>query len=81
MHLKDDWNPTPDKLPSVIPPAGLLLARQSYLYNQIREFCRDGTEDLVCPLLQQEQREDALPTPPPKRSQQSTRQCREASKD
>ena len=41
IHLKDDWNPTPDELPPVIPPAGLSLARQWYLYNQIREFCRE----------------------------------------
>ena len=28
-------------------PAGLPLARQLYLYEQIREYCRDGTEYLV----------------------------------
>ena len=36
-------------LPPAITPAGLPLARQLYLYEQIREYCRDGTEDLVCP--------------------------------
>ena len=41
--------PSPDILPSVISPSGLSSARQWYLYNQIREFCRDGTQVLVCP--------------------------------
>ena len=45
----DDWTPTADELPPVIHPPGLSNARQWYLYNQIREFCSTGTQDLVCP--------------------------------
>ncbi|XP_067943168.1 uncharacterized protein [Watersipora subatra] len=36
-------------LPKLIKPEGLDNDRQEYLYNNIREFCRPGTEDLVCP--------------------------------
>lgn len=43
------WSPAPDRLPSVINPTGLSPARQWYLFREIREFCRPGTEDLVCP--------------------------------
>lgn len=43
------WVPTPYQLPPPILPSGLSSTRQWYLYNQIREFCREGTQDLVCP--------------------------------
>ena len=46
----DSWVATADQLPPVIKPSGLSGERQWYLYNRIREFCRAGTEDLVCPL-------------------------------
>ena len=40
----------PDCLPAeLIPPSGLFLERQQYLYTEIREFCEEGTEDLVAP--------------------------------
>ena len=39
----------PAGLPPSITPAGLPLDRQRYLHSDIREFCRDGTADLVCP--------------------------------
>lgn len=38
-----------DGFPDQIFPEGLPIDRQQYLYNEIREFCRPGTEDLVCP--------------------------------
>lgn len=44
------WVPTTAELPPQISPSGLSNQRQWYLYNEIREFCRQGTEDLVCPL-------------------------------
>lgn len=47
--LTDDWNPSASELPPVIMPTGLSLERQWYLYNEIREFCRTGTDHLVCP--------------------------------
>ena len=46
----NEWVPSPHTLPPVIRPAGLSLPRKWYLYNSIREYCRPGTEDLVCPL-------------------------------
>ena len=36
-------------LPSLITPNGLSEERKYYLYNEIRPFCRPGTEDLVAP--------------------------------
>ena len=45
----EEWSPTADELPPVIHPIGLSLTRQWYLYRQIREFCKEGTEDLTCP--------------------------------
>ena len=50
QHLVDeDWYPDSTELPPVIQPAGLSHTRQTYLYQQIRAFCRPGTEDLTCP--------------------------------
>ena len=45
----EEWCPATDELPTTITPVGLPLTRQVYLYEQIRDYCRDGTEDLVCP--------------------------------
>ena len=45
----EEWQPAADELPTAITTAGLPLARQLYLYEHIREYCRDGTEYLVCP--------------------------------
>ena len=39
----------PKGLRPIIRPQGLSMERQNYLYGEIREFCREGTEDLVCP--------------------------------
>lgn len=36
-------------LPDVIEPKGFTVARAEYLRNDIRQFCRHGTEDLVAP--------------------------------
>ena len=36
-------------LPDVLEPEGLSLTRQWYLYEQIREFCKDSCRDMVCP--------------------------------
>ena len=49
MLFDEEWQPAADELWTALTPAGLPLARQLYLYEQIREYCRDGTEDLVCP--------------------------------
>ncbi len=67
----DSWVPTTAELPPQIMPSGLSDERQWYLYKEIREFCRDGTEDLTCPLpstpLQQHGTapdDDDVPAPP-----------------
>ena len=36
-------------LPSIIDPSGLSRDRMNYLFNEIREFCASGSEDLVAP--------------------------------
>lgn len=43
-----------DTLPPSIPPAplqpkGLDQQRKQYLYTEIRQFCKEGTEDLIAP--------------------------------
>lgn len=43
------WKPSPSELPDIVPPAGLSLDRQWYLYEKIREFCNPDVQDLVCP--------------------------------
>ena len=40
---------TPTELPDVIVPPGLNVTRQWYLFEQIREFCKENCRDLVCP--------------------------------
>ena len=37
------------QLPEVVSPTGFSPERELYLYNDIREFCKEGTEDLVAP--------------------------------
>ena len=51
MLFDEEWQPAAHELPTASTPAGLPLARQLYLYEQIRDYCRNGTEDLVCPNL------------------------------
>ena len=46
--LKDDWNIHASS-PETIPPKGLSAERQWYLFDQIRQFCPEGTKDIVCP--------------------------------
>ena len=46
--LKNNWS-TFESGPNVIPPKGLSLDYQWYLFDWIRQFCPDGTKDLVCP--------------------------------
>ena len=39
----------PGQLPDVVQPNGFSAERESYLYKEIRQFCEEGTEDLVAP--------------------------------
>ena len=36
-------------LPNEVPPSGFSLQGKKYLFNEIRQFCRAGTEDSVAP--------------------------------
>ena len=47
--LKKDHPPFHHRLPEVISPKGFTAEREAYLYNEIREFCKEGSEDLVAP--------------------------------
>lgn len=47
---ENTWAPSATELPPTVTPPGLSNKRQWYLFNDIREFCREGTEDLACPL-------------------------------
>ena len=44
------WSPKADELPPILPPSGLSLQRQWYLYHKIGEFCSDLLRDVICPL-------------------------------
>ena len=48
--LKDNWSPQPDVLPPVIPPPELSKERQWHLFDSIRQFCTESTQDITCPL-------------------------------
>ena len=41
--------PPESALPSEISPEGLSEERKQYLFREIRQFCKQGTEDLVAP--------------------------------
>lgn len=50
--LKNKSNaPQPGPLPPVVSPKGISRERAEYLFKEIREFCRLGTEDLVVPAV------------------------------
>ena len=50
MLLKDPSNlPQQGILPSQIKPEGLSDERKRYLFHEIRQYCKSGTEDLVAP--------------------------------
>ena len=39
----------PGILPARLQPKGLDHQRKVYLFNEIRQFCKEGTEDLIAP--------------------------------
>ena len=47
--LSGVWSPSPADKPPPITPKGLSLERREYLYQRIRQYCREGTRDAVCP--------------------------------
>lgn len=38
------------EMPEIIQPHGFTAARKKYLYQEIRHFCAEGTEDVVAPV-------------------------------
>ena len=50
LILDTTWRPSSHQLPHIVPPSGLSLERQWYLFNQIRPYCLDDVQDEVCPL-------------------------------
>ena len=44
------WNPVATDLPPVLTPKGLSADRQWYLYEKIRPYCDNYSDDIVCPL-------------------------------
>lgn len=43
--------PQRGQLPAIVTPTGISRERAEYLYKEIREFCRAGTENLVAPVV------------------------------
>ena len=39
--------PPPSILPDIVNPDGLTEERRNYLFREIRQFCKPGTEDIV----------------------------------
>lgn len=49
QNLLKDASVVPTGMPEEIKPTGLSPERKLYLYNEIREFCKEEVKDLVCP--------------------------------
>ena len=50
LHLlRGVWSPSVVEKPPSIAPAGLSLERRKYLYEKIRQYCREDVRDIVCP--------------------------------
>ena len=75
---RDSFTPAIGMLPPIIPPQGLSLDRQTYLFEKIREFCDADQQDRVCPRPRQvlstcedkedeEDNEEDEQVPPPKK--------------
>lgn len=72
--IKGNWIPDKDELPPVIPPPGLPVDCQWYLYDNICQFCSHETQDITCslPAVPQtdtpEEFTSPLQSPPPTQS-------------
>ena len=63
--LTSEVFPTATEMPLPVEPKGFSLEREWYLYDQIREFCEEGKQDLLCPLPSRpRQRSIGIPPPP-----------------
>ena len=63
--LRGVWSPSPSEKAPSITPAGLSLERRKYLYEKIREYCREDVRDIVCPAPIHEQPSDAISSATP----------------
>ena len=43
------WSPSLTQKPPSITPASLSLERRKYLYEKLREYCREDVKDHMCP--------------------------------
>ena len=46
--LLGDWSPSLADKPPLVPATGLSLERRRYLFERIREYCREESKDAVC---------------------------------
>ena len=65
LVMDSSWVPSLQQLPPVVPPSGLSLERQWYLYNSIRMYCPQEVQDEVCPLPLTPLSAAATPAAPP----------------
>lgn len=56
LRAENDFPPA--ELPTIQEPKGLDHQRQMYLFNEIRQFCKEGTEDLIAPEPQRDPHTD-----------------------
>ena len=70
------------EMPEVIPPPGIPMERQKYLYEQIRMFCEPEYADITCPqpdsnnLPQPDPEVEQSTTPPPAKRVRLCSHCR-----
>ena len=46
--LLGDWSPSQVDKPPLVPATGLSLEKRRYLFERIREYCREDCKDAVC---------------------------------
>ena len=49
LLIDHTWSPSSEQLPPTVPPSGLSIEQQWYLYSQIRQYCTEEVQDEVCP--------------------------------
>ena len=48
LHQEDSL-PPPSNFPIPLEPKGFDQQRKLYRFNEVRQFCKEGTEDLIVP--------------------------------
>ena len=62
------WTPSSGIKPPSITPQGLSYERRKYLFEKIREYCRNNVKDIVCPHPTEPASAHTLNEPPSKRA-------------